>query len=614
MTTSSNAAAAVLRKSPTVDEALGRAAGGMNASYVPPKVDPLTGRYITNMPEPIQGGRRFQPTAPVESAPRVAETAKEAAKTAGEGASAGGKAGRALNVLGRAAAAAAMLDAVRGSLEPDSTERYAERFGMSPPTGDGSVKDIAKFAALRTLGYASDLGDNLTGGLAGKYLYRDHASRGSAPTSFVANAVVPPEVAPSTQKGGAPNNVPAAGREARPADDSAGDLTNAILQWHKNGGQPPAEMVRDRVYKIQGPDGKVLYAGVGSGQAPKNPYEFQGGIYDGKNRQLESKGTLSIVPPSVSREEVALRDTAKAMDVLFPKPIRDTSAAEKAQTILSNLPTRPEFGESQGAFLNRRDAMLRQAEILSAMDKNASVEYANALSANAQARQEYLRSLSAEKANASKLAETARVRDVVAKFQEAANGDMRVAAELAMRSGMPELADTFLKLAKESQQYMQESRQDGLQALMHLATPGPDEKIPEHQKAMLRAVAESVAPGFFNMSPQEQIRVLPDVEAAIKLVMGHNRIGRETRLWQTVPIVGDGPDPALTRLPEMTGGVLREIQPWSLDVIGKPSARDYVVDLPKGQKLFLPRDILDESVMGMLKKRGVNIGSVEKSR
>lgn len=236
------------------------------------------------------------------------------------------------------------------------------------------------------------------------------------------------------------------------------------------------------------------------------------------------------------------------------------------------------------------------------------------MSANAQARQEYLRSLSAEKANASKLAETARVRDVVAKFQEAANGDMRVAAELAMRSGMPELADTFLKLAKESQQYMQESRQDGLQALMHLATPGPDEKIPEHQKAMLRAVAESVAPGFFNMSPQEQIRVLPDVEAAIKLVMGHNRIGRETRLWQTVPIVGDGPDPALTRLPEMTGGVLREIQPWSLDVIGKPSARDYVVDLPKGQKLFLPRDILDESVMGMLKKRGVNIGSVEKSR
>lgn len=75
----------------------------------------------------------------------------------------------------------AVVDALResgadaligGPGQPDATARYAQRFGMSEPTGDGSFGDMAKFAALRGLGFASDLGNSMTGGLA-KYLYRD---------------------------------------------------------------------------------------------------------------------------------------------------------------------------------------------------------------------------------------------------------------------------------------------------------------------------------------------------------------------------------------------------------------------------------------------------------
>jgi len=60
-----------------------------------------------------------------------------------------------------------------GEGDGGSTERYARRFNVQEPTGDGSVGDIAKFAALRAGGFASDLANNLTGGILGRTLYRD---------------------------------------------------------------------------------------------------------------------------------------------------------------------------------------------------------------------------------------------------------------------------------------------------------------------------------------------------------------------------------------------------------------------------------------------------------
>lgn len=65
----------------------------------------------------------------------------------------------------------AVASAIGDSMDQDSTARYAKRFGVAEPTGDGSVGDILKFAGLRAGGFASDLGK----GIAGK-LYRDNPS------------------------------------------------------------------------------------------------------------------------------------------------------------------------------------------------------------------------------------------------------------------------------------------------------------------------------------------------------------------------------------------------------------------------------------------------------
>lgn len=77
-----------------------------------------------------------------------------------------------INAIGPLAGSFAAVPGIVNAMEDDSTARYAERFGVSEPTGDGSLGDIAKFTGLRAGGFATDLGSTLTGGLA-DLLYRD---------------------------------------------------------------------------------------------------------------------------------------------------------------------------------------------------------------------------------------------------------------------------------------------------------------------------------------------------------------------------------------------------------------------------------------------------------
>ena len=138
---------------------------------------------------------------------------------------------------GKGVGALAVIPALAESAAKDSTARYAKRFGMDEPTGDGSVGDILKFAALRGLGFASDLGNNLTMGLAGN-LYQDNqgeqapGTAAAAPRQAPASAA-PAQVAPAattatqarTQPASAPA-VPAAGGDL-PTDTTprANDIT-----------------------------------------------------------------------------------------------------------------------------------------------------------------------------------------------------------------------------------------------------------------------------------------------------------------------------------------------------------------------------------------------------
>lgn len=105
---------------------------------------------------------------------RFTRAAEQPAKSPNRG-FAGRAAGAARNLAntrrGRMGSLAA-IPALINAYDPDSTARYAERFGVSEPTGDGSLGDIAKFAALRAGGFASDVGSAMTFGLADG-LYRD---------------------------------------------------------------------------------------------------------------------------------------------------------------------------------------------------------------------------------------------------------------------------------------------------------------------------------------------------------------------------------------------------------------------------------------------------------
>lgn len=98
-------------------------------------------------------------------------------------------------LIGKAAGPLAAAPAVYDAMAPDSTARYAKRFGVSEPTGDGSVGDIAKFAGLRAGGFASDLGNAMTMGLAGK-LYADNQP-GAMPTPTQPNVPAAPPVGPN---------------------------------------------------------------------------------------------------------------------------------------------------------------------------------------------------------------------------------------------------------------------------------------------------------------------------------------------------------------------------------------------------------------------------------
>lgn len=67
-----------------------------------------------------------------------------------------------MGVAKRAVPAVATAQGIGDQIAPDATERFARRFNVSEPTGDGSLSDMTRFAALRAGGFASDLAENLS--------------------------------------------------------------------------------------------------------------------------------------------------------------------------------------------------------------------------------------------------------------------------------------------------------------------------------------------------------------------------------------------------------------------------------------------------------------------
>lgn len=180
-------------------------------------------------------------------------------------------------MIGKGIGALAAADAIASSAAPDSTARYAQRFGVSEPTGDGSVGDMAKFGALRIGGFASDLGNSLTLGAAGN-LYADKPD-GLLQFSQPAKPVQPANQPAAGQRQSAGN--PAAGQA--PAQESIGTSVPSVPSIGK-------------VNVSRQSNGVMSFSGSG---------DISGGYEGPAAGQLKGGGSMGAVTPADQQAALA---------------------------------------------------------------------------------------------------------------------------------------------------------------------------------------------------------------------------------------------------------------------------------------------------------------------
>jgi hypothetical protein len=205
------------------------------------------------------------------------------------------------NKAGKGGAILAAVPAIAASADDDSTARYAERFGMQEPTGDGSAGDIAKFAALRGLGFASDVGSALTFGLADK-LYRDKQ-----------------EVNTSTMAGGA--GAVAGGAAGNKAGSMLGAAADTAARLASRG-----RYTGDYGARYGGTVGAVTGAGAGAGAGLAL-------TADRAEAQPEAAGAGSQAPmlpaPQTASQQPELTDA--------PSPQVSAAAQQKDEPLANNV-------------------------------------------------------------------------------------------------------------------------------------------------------------------------------------------------------------------------------------------------------------------------------------
>ena len=187
------------------------------ATDVRPKYNPANGSPEAKAWQAQRAGT----TAPAAAAAPAGAPAPAAAPQ-GAGYRAGAALGRAAAPLLKAAGSVAMpavLAGTAGTVGDTPTSDYESRFGFSPNTTEG-VRGLARDVGVRALGAASDLGDALTFGLAGKHLYADKQANATSAGSTAGAA------SSGAQPRGLPGYVEADGRFNGPPLSAAGQMTN----------------------------------------------------------------------------------------------------------------------------------------------------------------------------------------------------------------------------------------------------------------------------------------------------------------------------------------------------------------------------------------------------
>ena len=210
------------------------------------------------------------------------------------------------------AAGGAIADAAAN----DSTARYAQRFGVSEPTGDGSMGDMAKFALLRAGGFASDVGNNLLLGIPGNMFYRDRPGSPLATESLV-NAA---ELTPATGGPGVPaavsEPVPQAPvpNPATPEQQSAlrnMGITQAAVANHGAGVDMGTAQQIERQGKYGGTGGQVYQL---SGMGDQNSVYAKASKPGGRINEFYGAGTGKESSPGSMRLNVMSSQGVMAPD------------------------------------------------------------------------------------------------------------------------------------------------------------------------------------------------------------------------------------------------------------------------------------------------------------
>lgn len=438
-----------------------------------------------------------------------------------------------------------------------------------PPTGHGSLEDIAKFSALRVPGYASDPGNNLRAGLTSKYLYRDFQERGPAKTSVVDDfAALPPAI---TRALSSPAPAPSANRNSTPErpnfsfDDLRSVPENVV--WRK---------------------GNSYFGRNVEANAPMRD-AVTGNV-------VTPRGTVSTLDESARREYYAnvLRGSGGGGGSDTTR--RDFSL--DLQGLLKQLERQP--GEPSYRYRARTAAINEAVQNYVNLENNRRIVGATLRGQDMELQGRLLpKQLELEQAR--------QLRALQGEFFRAAGGDARKAAALAASAGMPELAKSFYDLAEGSQKYSQGANKTALESLKSHATPDEKGNITEAEEARLRRRVESAVPGYLNMSENERLAYQPEADGTLSLIKGINA-RRNHRLSQAIGL--DAPDPEFDRLPDLRGGKLGEVGFFEGLFTPQVQRGDYYVELPNDQKIYIGRDSLTENARELLKKRSVSTSAL----
>lgn len=202
---------------------------------------------------------------------------------------------------------------------------------------------------------------------------------------------------------------------------------------------------------------------------------------------------------------------------------------------------------------------------------------------------------------------TLRQRQMLAQIMERAEGDPRRAAAIAASAGLS--PKEFLDMAENAQQFSARSAESAEKRIEELMVADAEGRIPDAERARVRAMVSRLAPGFFNMSEADQLHVLPDVTAGVNLLRGAN----ERRNHGLLQMIGwDGSSPEITMLPEnLRGAQLGEVTlAEGAFTPGGVRREDYRLRLPDGQVMFIPRGRMDQTMQDFLSRQGVDVGAL----